>query len=166
MFKIEKCILTYACFKHPWVLEVMSMSVNINEKIVLWLWSSGTFFFISEQLFSRTPFFQSTSSDSFWGLLERWLMLGILIIFLLEKCQPHKIVEGVAPSQPRPPLFFLRTCIVMYLDNGIWKTPYNWKFYRRWSYMDDTDGIGWHRCRASTKTFDLLLYASLGLKQA
>ena len=57
MFKIEKCILNYACFKHPRVLEVMSMSVDINEKIVLWLWSPGSFFFNSEQLYLRTPFF-------------------------------------------------------------------------------------------------------------
>ena len=37
------------------------------------------------------------------------------------------------------------------LDNRIWKTPYNWIFYG-------------HRCRASTKAFNLLLYASLSLK--
>ena len=43
MLKIEKCIINYACFKHPWVLEVMFMSVDINEKIVLRLWSPGTF---------------------------------------------------------------------------------------------------------------------------
>ena len=39
------------------------------------------------------------------------------------------------------------------LDNGIWKTPYNWRFY----------GYG---CQACTKTFNLLLHASLSLKQA
>ena len=26
MLKIEKCIINYACFKHPQVVEVMSMS--------------------------------------------------------------------------------------------------------------------------------------------
>ena len=56
MFKIAKCILN-ACFKNPWVLEVMSMLVDINEKIILWLWSPESSFFISEQLFLRTPFF-------------------------------------------------------------------------------------------------------------
>ena len=35
MFKIEKCILSYACFKNLWVLEVTSMLVDNNEKIVL-----------------------------------------------------------------------------------------------------------------------------------
>ena len=39
------------------------------------------------------------------------------------------------------------------LDNGIWKTPYNWSFY----------GC---QCQACTKTFNLLFYASLSLKQA
>ena len=57
LFKIEKFLLNYACFKHPWVLKVMSMSVDINNKIVLWLWSPGNFFCILEQLFSRIRFF-------------------------------------------------------------------------------------------------------------
>ena len=57
MFKIEKYILNDACFKHPWVVEVMSLSVNINEKIVLRLWSPGSLFFVSEQLFLRRNFF-------------------------------------------------------------------------------------------------------------
>ena len=39
------------------MLEVMSMSVDTNNKIVLWLWSPGNFFCILEQLFSRIPFF-------------------------------------------------------------------------------------------------------------
>ena len=43
--------------------------------------------------------------------------------------------------------------ITRQLDNSIWKTPYNWIFYG-------------HRCQACTKTFNLLLYASLSLKQA
>ena len=39
------------------------------------------------------------------------------------------------------------------IDNSIWKTPYNGRFYG-------------HRCQACPKTFNLLLYASLSLKQA
>ena len=38
-------------------------------------------------------------------------------------------------------------------DDGIWKTPYNGRFYG-------------HRCQACSKTFNLLLYASLSLKLA
>ena len=47
---------------------------------------------------------------------------------------------------------FLST-ITKHLDNGIWKTPYNWRFYG-------------HRCQACSKTFNLLLHASLSLQQA
>ena len=61
---------------------------------------------------------------------------------------------------------YLITAIATHLDNGMWNTPYNWKSYGRASYMDDIDDIGLHRCRACSKTFDSLLYASLGLKQA
>ena len=43
--------------------------------------------------------------------------------------------------------------ITRQLDNSIWKTPYNWIFYG-------------NRCQACTKTFNLLLHASLSLKQA
>ena len=43
--------------------------------------------------------------------------------------------------------------ITKHLDNGMWKTPYNWRFYE-------------NGCQACTKTFNLLLYASLSLKQA
>ena len=32
MFKIENYILNYACFKHPWVLEVMPMPVETTKK--------------------------------------------------------------------------------------------------------------------------------------
>ena len=96
MFKIEKCILNYACFKHPWVLEVMSMSVDINEKIVLWLWSPGIFFFNSEQLYLRTPFFRSTSSECLQGLLERWLPLRILKV---QSCKSHNNKYMIASTQ-------------------------------------------------------------------
>ena len=41
-FKVKKFILNYASFKHCWVLEVMSILVDINEKIVLWLRSPGS----------------------------------------------------------------------------------------------------------------------------
>ena len=40
-----------------------------------------------------------------------------------------------------------------HLDNGIWNTPYTWRFYG-------------HGRQAFTKTFNLLLYASHSLKQA
>ena len=43
--------------------------------------------------------------------------------------------------------------IMRQLDNSIWKTPYNWIFYGHW-------------CQAGTKTFNLLFYASLSVKQA
>ena len=43
--------------------------------------------------------------------------------------------------------------ITSQLDSSIWKTPYNWIFYG-------------HPCQACTKIFNLLLYASLSLKQA
>ena len=42
------------------------------------------------------------------------------------------------------------SAITRQLDNSIWKAPYNWIFYE-------------HRCRACTKTFNLLLYVSLFL---
>ena len=42
--------------------------------------------------------------------------------------------------------------ITKHLDNSIWKTPYNWRFYG-------------HRCQTCTKILNLLLYASLSLKQ-
>ena len=56
MFKTEKRLLNYACFKHPWVLEVMSMSVEINEKMFC-DYGYLAVFLISQQLFLRTPFF-------------------------------------------------------------------------------------------------------------
>ena len=56
MFKTEKCILNYACFKHPWVLEVMSIPVGINEKIVLRLWLPSNFFNITTAILKNTFF--------------------------------------------------------------------------------------------------------------
>ena len=57
MFKIEKCILNYACFKHPWLVEVMSMLVDINEKIVLSLWSPGRCFLNLRAAIFKNTFF-------------------------------------------------------------------------------------------------------------
>ena len=37
--------------------------------------------------------------------------------------------------------------ITKHLENGIWKTPYNWRFYG-------------HQCQACTKTLNLLVYFS------
>ena len=48
-------------------------------------------------IFPEHLFFQNTSSGCFRGLLEHWLLLKILIISLLEKCQPQNIVEGWHP---------------------------------------------------------------------
>ena len=38
MFKIEKCILNYACFKHPWVLQ--SWPKYMRQTLVL-VWNSA-----------------------------------------------------------------------------------------------------------------------------
>ena len=81
--------------------KVLSMLVDINEEIVLRLWSAGSFYLISDHLF-----FQNTSTECFQKLLERWLLLKILLISVLEKCQSQKIVVGAsAPPSPPNPLF-------------------------------------------------------------
>ena len=64
MFKIEKCISNYVCFKHSWVLEVMSLSVDINEKIVLWPWSPGSFFYFRAANFKNTFFFRTPTVNA------------------------------------------------------------------------------------------------------
>ena len=75
-------------------------------------------FFVSEKLFLGTFSFQNTSTECFWGLIKRWLLLKILIISLLEKYQPHKIVGGggggLAPANLPPSLpFSLRPCAII-----------------------------------------------------
>lgn len=42
---MEKCILN-VYFKYLWVLEVLSLSLNIYEKIKLWLLSARRFFYL------------------------------------------------------------------------------------------------------------------------
>ena len=77
-------------------------------------------FFVSEKLFLGTFSFQNTSTECFWGLIKRWLLLKILIISLLEKCQPHKIVGGRGgggggdwPRLAWVPPFSLRPCAII-----------------------------------------------------
>ena len=65
--------------------------------------------------------------------------------FFLRKCHSESIWSQLCSK------YFINN--YENLDNGIWKTPYNWRFY----------GYG---CQACTKTFNLLLHASLSLKQA
>ena len=110
--KMENCILNCTFIKHLWVLEVMSMLVDVSKKIVLWLWSPGSFFYFRAAIFKSNFFFKSTSNERFRGLLEHWFLLKTLKISLLEKCQPHKIVGVLMPPCPHPfpaPLYLLRT---------------------------------------------------------
>ena len=58
------------------------------------------------------------------------------------------------------PKVFDHSCVQLSLstirrhrDNGIWNTPYIWRFYG-------------HGCQVFTKTLNLLLYACHSLKQA
>ena len=70
-------------------------------------------------------------------------------IFSPESIIPEVMIHRYDHSYVQSSL----STITSQLDNSIWKTPYNWIFYG-------------HRCQACTKTFNLLLYASLSLKQA
>ena len=107
MFKVEKCILNYVRLKHPWVLEVIPLSVNINEKIVLWLWSPSSLIFLDHltvliyfraAIFKSIFFFQNASSECFPGLLEHWVPLKMLKISYWKNFNPTKFV----PSPPFP----------------------------------------------------------------
>ena len=74
-----------------------------------------------------------------------WKRLPSLLCFFSESIIPKVLDHSYVQSS--------LSTITSQLDNSIWKTPYNWIFYG-------------HRCQACTKTFNLLLYASLSLKQA
>ena len=140
--------------------------------------------------FLRTPFLQNTSG---WLLLTklhdpnrrkmklpcfevRWLLNGLnmpwhsVFSFLFLLFRNNVIREQLDENDFRRCYVFFAESIISevldhsnvqsslstitsQLDNSIWKTPYNWIFYG-------------HRCQACTKTFNLLLYASLSLKQA
>ena len=146
-------------------------------------------FLVKFAKFRRTPFLQNTSG---WLLLTklhdpnrrkirlpcfelRWLLNGMnmprhsvfsFLFFLFR----NNVNQRVIGWKRLPSLYFFPESIIprvldhsyvqsslstitSQLDNSIWKTPYNWIFYG-------------HRCQACTKTFNLLLYASLSLKQA
>ena len=68
--------------------------------------------------------------------------------------------------------FFPKVLFQKYLITAMFKVlcqqlqgPLTMSFQRHLAIEDFTD-IDQHRCRACTKTFDLLLYASLSLKRA
>ena len=92
MFKIEKCILNYACFKHPWLVEVMSMLVDINEKIVLSLWSPGRCFLNFRAAIFKNTFFpehlQWVLSRIAWTLItaEKFNNLFITKMLTPQNC--------------------------------------------------------------------------------
>ena len=104
------------------------------------------------------------------GMNMPWHCMFSFLFFCLERALIRKQLDEndfrryiVFPESIIPEIMIHRydhsyvqsslSTITSQLDNSIWKTPYNWIFYG-------------HRCQACTKTFNLLLYASLSLKQA
>ena len=76
---------------------------------------------------------------------SNWMKTTSVAAFFFESIIPKILDDNYLQSS--------LSTITRHLGNGIWKTPYNWTFYGHWR-------------QSCTKTFNLLLYASLSLEQA
>ena len=123
MFKIEKCILNYACFKHPW----------------------SSYVIISEQLFLGSPLLPEHLQ---WALQRiAWTLITtdnfFNKIFLGKISSPQNCGEGregVGGWHPLPPLS-LWPCIlniIIWTINFILKSinwkQFPWKYSTWWSF--------------------------------